>query len=127
MLGKLLGVATVGSALASVGLLHRFLSNIVTIVILSIVSGFMLSVLITGGFYLAYLGLVHYGLDPCVAGITVGIMIFLVTAALVIFVIARLRQMRDLMHSSSHSHGADLLDMGNVVIAFIEGFLNHKK
>lgn len=127
MIGKLLGLATIGSAVASVGLLHRFLSNIAGIIVLSIVSAIMLCVLLAGGFYLAYFCLVHYGLDPYAAGITVGTVLFFVTFMLIILTMTQLQRLRDLTHSGLYSQRTGLPDIGNIANAFIDGFLNHKK
>jgi len=126
MIGKLIGVATVGSTLASVGLLHRFLSGIAKIVILSVISAFMLCALMAGSFYMAYFFLVHYGLDPYAAGITVGIAASLITLALVVLTIIQFRQLHDLTHRSLHPYRAGFPEIGNVAHAFIDGFLNQR-
>lgn len=128
MIGKLLGVATVGSTLASVGLLNRFLLGVTNMVILAIVCAFMLCALLAGGFYMAYLCLVHYGLDPYVAGIALGIVALFVTIALITLTISQIRQMRELLPSRQlHRYASGLSDLGHVADAFIEGFLNPKK
>jgi hypothetical protein len=129
MIVKLLGTATVGSAMAvaSAGLLQRFLSGLASIVILSIVSAFMLCVLLAGGFSMAYVCLVHYGLDPYAAGITVGIAAFFITIALVVATIAQIRQLRGLPHRSLDKYRSHWPDIANVADAFIDGFLNHKE
>jgi hypothetical protein len=126
MIGKLLGVASVGSALASVGLMQRFLSGITKVVILAVVSAFMLCALLAGGFTMAYFCLVHYGLDQFAAGIAVGIVAFFITAALVTLTIVQLRQLRDLTQHILHPYRIDLPDIGNVANAFIDGLLNRR-
>jgi len=127
MIDKLLGAATAGSTLAGVGLLHRFLSGIASIVILSIVSAFMLCALLAVSFCMAYLSLVHYGLDPYAAGIAVGIAAFCITLALVAASMQKLRQLGSLSHPILQRYGTNWPDIGKIADAFIDGLLNHKK
>jgi len=127
MLSKILGAATVGSALASVGLLQRFLSGIATLVILSVISAFMICALLAGGFYMAYHWLVLYGLDAYAAGMTIGIIVFLITAGLVALTMSQICRLRELPYHNLSPYGHSLPDVGHVVSAFIDGFLNHKK
>ena len=127
MLSKILGAATVGSALASVGLLHRFLSGIASIVMLSVVGAFMICVLLASGFYMAYSSLVFYGLDPYVAGITMAAIAFFITVILVALMIGQIHRLRELPYHHLSPNGAGLPDVSHIVGAFVDGFLNHKK
>jgi len=127
MIGKLLSVATVGSTLAGVGLIHRFLSDIAGIIILAIVSAFMFCILLAGGISVAYFCLVHYGLDPYAAGITMGIVAFFITISFVTLTVHKLNQLRDLTHRSLNPAKLGLFDISNVTHAFIDGFLNHTR
>lgn len=127
MLSKFLGFATVGSALASVGLLHRFLSGMATIVILSVVSAFMCCVLLASGMYMAYSSLVFYGLDPYVAGITMAAIVFAITVILAALLIEQIRRLRELPYHHLNAGVAGLPDLSHIAGAFVDGFLNPKK
>ena len=127
MLGKLLGVATVGSTLASVELIHRFLSGITKIIVLAIVSAFMLCALVISAFIVFYFSLVHYGLDPYVAVITIGAVAVFITTTLVLVTIDQTRQLRDLPHFSLCNFKNDLPDIGHIIRAFIDGLLSPRK
>jgi uncharacterized membrane protein YczE len=127
MIGKLLGIATVGSTLAGVSLVHRFLFDAVGIIILTIITAFMFCILLAGGFCIAYFGLVHYGLDPYVAGMTVGLVAFIITAVLIMLTANKLNQLRDLTHHSLNPAKLGLLEVSNAALAFVDGFLSPLK
>ena len=127
MISNLLGVASVGSVLASANIMHRFLLSMAKIMVLAIVCAFMLCALMVGVFVMLYFSLVHYGLDPAVVAIALGAVALLLTVALVAATTHQLRRFRDYSaYSSSKSHGA-LPGLGSIVNAFIDGFLNSKK
>ena len=127
MLGKILSVATVGSALANQGLLHRCFFSAINVLVLAIVSAFMLCMLLIGSLALAYLGLIHYGVDPSSAGIVLGLLVLSITLILMAIAYNQMQKIRKLSHQSLLSVGSDLPDVGNIVMAFIDGFLNNKK
>ncbi|MDP9128053.1 MAG: hypothetical protein M3N08_07335 [Pseudomonadota bacterium] len=127
MLGKLLRLATVGSSFASVGLLHRLLSGLATVVVLALATAFMVCVLLIGGFYLGYLGLVHYGLDPIVAGVAIGGVACLVTIGLILALVAQLKKMKSLSHPNSFIPHVALPTATGIVHAFFDGLLSPRK
>jgi hypothetical protein len=127
MIGKLLGAASVGSTLAGIGLLHRFLSDVASIIFLAIVSAFMLCAVLTGCIYMVYLYLVRSGLDPYAAGVTIGIVALLVATLFVVLTIGQIRQLRELPYRGLHRYKSGLSDVGHVADAFIDGFLNPRK
>jgi len=124
-ISKLLGVATLGSTLASVALLRRFLSGVTSVVALVIVTAIMGCVLLLGALGAAYLGLVHYGLDPYVAALTVAAFMFLVVATLMGFTIIRLRHLRELPYHDLHPEIPNLSRISDIANAFMDGLLNH--
>ena len=127
MLGKLLGLVTVGGTLASVGVMHRFLLSMVNIIILAIASAFMACALLASMFYTAYFCLVRYGVPAYDAGIMLSATALLITTVLTVMTIWKLRQLRDLSCHGLHKDGEGLPDIGKVAVAFLEGFLNPKK
>ena len=127
MLGKLLGIATVGSTLASVGLMHRLLVATAQIMVLVIASAFMLCASLLALFYIIYLGLLQCGVPPDVAAITLGVAALLVTAALVMLTLEQLRQLRVFQQRQMLGAGNAWPEVGNIAMAFVDGFLNHKK
>lgn len=127
MISNLLGVASVGSALASAGIMHRFLLSMAKIMVLAIVCAFMLCALMVGVFVLLYFGLVHYGLDPTAVAMALGAVAFLLTVALAAATTYQLRRFRDHSAYSSSKSKSALPDLGSIVNAFIDGFLRSKK
>jgi magnesium-transporting ATPase (P-type) len=124
MIGKLLGAATVGGTLASVGLLHRFLVASAQIMILVIVSAFMLCASLLCAFAIFYFCLVQFGTTPYVALIILGVTALLVTIACVALTLDQFRQLRSFHHRHLHGHGNNIPDIANIAAAFIDGFLN---
>jgi len=95
--------------------------------VLAVVSAFMFCALLSGVFYMIYVYLVHYGLDPYVAGITLGAVALFVTIALVAVTVDQLRQLRDLSHFSFAQIQKRLAECWNIAGAFIDGFLDPRK
>lgn len=127
MISNLLGVASVGSVLASANIMHRFLSSMAKIMVLAIVCAFMLCALMVGVFVVLYFGLVHYGFDPAAVAMALGALALLLTITLAAATTHQLRRFRDhSAYSSSQSRG-DWPDLGGIANAFIDGFLNSKK
>ncbi len=127
MLGKLLGLATVGGTLASVGVMHRLLLSMVNIIIMAIAGAFMACALLASMFYTAYFCLVRYGVPSYDAGFMLSATALLITSVLTVIILWKLRQLRDLSRYGLHKDGEGLPDIGKVAIAFLEGFLNPKK
>jgi hypothetical protein len=127
MIGKLIGVATAGSTLAGVTLLRRLLYDGANIIMLAVVSAFMFSLMVLGVFVTAYACLVHYGLDPFVSGVTVGVVAFFVTIILFTLTVHKLNQLRDLTHKCLNTSKLGALDINGLTHSFIDGFLNSRK
>jgi len=127
MISNLLGVASVGSTLASASIMHRFLSSMAKIMVLAIVCAFMLCALMVGVFVALYFGLVHYGLDPVTVGIALGIAALLLTVSLAAATTHQLRRFRDHSAFSLPRSRSDWPDLGNIANAFIDGFLGSKR
>lgn len=120
---KILGLVATGSVIANAASTHRITSGLVDILVLTLVGSLIASVLIVGAFLVVYLGLVHFGLNSYVAGLTVAILMF--ASMGIIFLIVALR-MRRLRETSSRRFRHELLrisPMINVVEAFMEGLL----
>lgn len=127
MINKLLGVASVGSILASANIMHRFLSSMAKIMVLAIVCGFMLCALIVGFFAVLYFSLVHYGLDPTAAAMGLGATALLLTVTLMAAITHQLRRFGDHSAYSMPKSRSDWPDLGNIANAFLDGFLSNKK
>ena len=93
MFGKLIGLLSIGSSVANVALVRRFLEGIVGAIALTILSAIMAGALLVGGLYGLYMGLTRHGLDPDAALITMGAISVLLTATLVGLALTRLRQL----------------------------------
>ena len=116
MISRILGLATAGGALADTGLLYRFLSNVATAVMLAIVGSFMLCAFMTAAFACAYMALVHYGLDPFVAAVMLGLVACFMAVLIAIYAVMRMRAL-------SSPPRASAFDISTIADAFIDGFL----
>ncbi len=127
MFEKLLSLATVGSSIASVGLLHRFLLRMTNILILAVISAFTVCALIASLFYLMYVALVHYGCGPTEAVIVVGCVQLIIA---LIFVGVTLKMLKSLSNPSASPHPSGktiVSDVSTIIEAFLDGFVNPKK
>ena len=126
MLGKLLGVATVGSTLMGVGLLHRFLVAAAQLMILVIISSFMLCASLASIFCIIYFCMMQFGIAPQVAGIILGVVALLTTAVLVALMLDQLQKLRSFYPRQAAVNAGSLPDIGHIAMAFIDGFLDKK-
>jgi hypothetical protein len=125
MISKLMGLASIGSSVANVALLQRFLEGIIGIIALTIVSAMMAGMLVVSGFYAAYVGLMHYGLDPDAAGVTIILLACIATLSLIGWVVWQLRNLRELpRHALPHGLPPVMARATDMAQAFIEGFLH---
>jgi len=127
MIGKILGMMTIGRSLVSVGLLRRFLRIFTNLLILAIVSAFMLCILLASFLYAIYLGLIQYGIAPHLAGAMMIMVVVMATVVLVALSLFQLRQLRDLSQGSLSPSKSHIPDIGCIAEAFIDGFLHSKK
>lgn len=123
---KLLGIAGMGSTIANISLLKRFLSGIAVVIALTAISSTMMGMLLIAGFYALYLSLVHHGLDPSIAALTVGGGALLIVIVLGIFAVIRWYELRDMprllyMEAPIINRAHKLAD------AFINGLLSERK
>jgi len=123
-MNKLLGIATIGNTLASIMLLHRFLSGLTDVVALAIVSAFIFCMFLAAGFCAGYFGLVHYGFTPYAAAVLVAVSIFLLATIFAVLTFIRLRQLRDLHRHDLQRDTPGLSRISSTAHAFMEGFLN---
>jgi ABC-type multidrug transport system fused ATPase/permease subunit len=127
MIGKILEMMTAGSALASVGALHRFMSSIVSIVILTLLTAFLLCVLIGTSIAMGYLALVHFGLDPFAAAMVIGLIAFLIASTAIGVIIAKIQKLRNLSSTPVASMKTGVVELSDMLDAFVDGFLNPHK
>lgn len=127
MLGKIFGVATVGTTLAGIGLLHRLLFTLAQIMILVIVSAFLSCASLISLLYIIYFCMLQFGLAANLAGVLTGLMAILVTVLVVAFTFDRFRQLQSFQYRSPHNDNNSWHDVGHIAVAFIDGFLNKKK
>ena len=127
MLEKLLGLAMLGSSLANVTLLHRFLSRVVVVVALTIISALFTGVLFLAALYGVYYALTYYGLAPQAAVSLIAIFVVLVTALLIAVMANQLQKIREIPHSLPSSGLPSFSQLGGITEAFIDGLLYHPR
>lgn len=122
---KLLGLAGVGSTIANISLLRRFLSGVAVVIALTAISSTMAGMLLIAGFYALYLSLIHHGLDPTIAAVTIGGVALIIVIVLAVMAVMRWYQLRDmprLLHVES-----PLIDQASKLAeAFISGLLTER-
>jgi len=121
-LDKLLGIVGMGSTIANATLLRKFLTNVMLVMVLTAISGTMAGMILIAGFYGLYLGLVHYGVDPSTAALSIGGLTLIITIGLASLAVLRFRHLRDIPGVMS-LNGPIMSRVGEVADAFIDGLL----
>jgi membrane protein implicated in regulation of membrane protease activity len=132
MIDKILGAVTVGGTLANVTLnanmLQRFLESVALVVVTAIAGSILGCVLLLGGFYALYAGMVGAGLPAPAAALIVALLMFAATAALIIAMLSRLRQLHQKAPTASgfRRHLPLLGRLGTVADAFLDGMARRR-
>jgi len=127
MLGKFLAAAAGLGAVANVAHVQRFLADIMSVFLLMAVCFFMLCGLAASILALLYFYMIHIGVDPYAASMTIGFLACLTTGTLAIIAIRRLRQMRTLPAAPALAIAPRAPDIGKVFFAFIDGFMRPRR
>jgi peptidoglycan/LPS O-acetylase OafA/YrhL len=127
MLGKLLGLAAVGSAFAGIPPLHRILSSILILLFLMAVTAFMLCAVVVGGFVILYFCMLHHGVDAYTAEMILGFAACLVAGTLAALTWARLQRLQGLLSPNILKRASGVSGISTLAFAFIDGFLNPEK
>ena len=123
MIGKLMGLASLGSGLANIRLLQRFLSGVATVIALTIVSAILVGMLVASTFIGIFFLLTHFGLDPTAAAILVIVAVLLLIGLLVNLTLLRIRELRDIPNNAFNFEVPSVAKVVTVVESFIEGFI----
>jgi len=118
---KILGIVGVGSTIANISLLKRFLSGVTVVIALTAISSTLAGMLMILGFYGLYLSLLHYGLQPQAAMVTVSGIATLITVALGGLAVLRWRQLRDMPNLMQESPVIN--QISKIAHAFVDGLL----
>ena len=121
-MNKLMDLASIGSMLANVTLLRRFLTDVTGVIALTVLSALMGSLLVAASLCGIYIGLTHYGLDPVAGLFTVIALAFLLTAGLALATVRRVRMMREFSyHGLPQDVAPPISRLGSIANAFFEG------
>lgn len=123
-LQKLLAIAGVVRSVYGRFVIQHLLSQAVIVIGLSIVSAILVSVLLIGGFVVAYHALLNHGLTVEQAALAVAGLITLLTALSISQTFRAVRRMRNMPHNMVSNKSPISLRAGEVVDSFLEGFLN---
>ena len=94
--------------------------------ILVVISSFMLCASLVSLFYMFYFCLIQSGVDAQLSGFIVGASVITGTAIMIGITVSQLRQLRSLSNNFLHGQEGRLPDIGNLALAFIDGFINRK-
>jgi uncharacterized membrane protein YfcA len=125
MLGKLLGIMTIGKAMTDRKKLRTFIFELAIGASLTVLSGLMLGALMIGGFFLLYQVLLAYGMLPNAAMVAVGTLAVLITAGLVATTVYWFRRVFDKPNPLSDASSPIASGISGLLNAFMEGFLTH--
>ena len=91
---KLLAVISIGQRAYGRWLFQRLLPSIILMLGLTIIIAIMISAILVGGLYTAYGILLHYGVEPNMAMLTIALSSIITIIILVVIVFLGLRYMR---------------------------------
>ncbi len=123
-MNKLYTLLSIGQSLHGKWVLGRLISHILMIIGLALVSAIMCGGLALGCFYAFDLTLQHYGVEPYAALLIVLGTVFLFTLALILFTMLYVKRLRETPHRLMEKKSPLIAHAGEVVDAFIDGFLN---
>jgi peptidoglycan/LPS O-acetylase OafA/YrhL len=124
MIGKLLGAAAMHRTFTSGhSLFKEILYTIAMFVLLSVIAGMVVGALFIAAFYAAYLGLLHFGLDPQAAQITITAIAALVVCVLVAGIYEQLHKLHDAPKQLLHLQSPIGTRVNSLVDAFIDGLM----
>lgn len=122
----LLGTLSLSRSYADVPVIRKMLSGITMMIALTIVSGIMISALIVGGLYAAYLVQVYYGMQPVAAFVITGVLAVIIT---MIFVSATIMHSRNLAEMPKHLFKTEsplTYRASGIANAFLDGLLTRE-
>jgi len=94
MLGKILGIASIGEALMGISLTKKFVSGFILVLALTIVAAILAGALVIFGLYECHLALIHHGFDSDMAALMTGAAGLLVLLAIIAVIMRKLKLMR---------------------------------
>ncbi len=125
MLDTLLGLAGVGTTIANVSLVRRFLSGIALVVALTAAGGVMTGIFMAAMLYALYLSLVRHGLDPVIAAVMIGGFALVIIALLGTFAAMRWYQLREIPNLL-YPEKPFFARAGKIADAFMNGFIGDR-
>lgn len=126
-LSRLLGITSVGVSIAKARLVHRFIGDVARIITLAIATGLVAGALLIGGFFVAYQGFVHYGLEPLPAQIFIGLLALATVLALLLTTSSRLRRLRGIPEQIVHTEFPFSRHLNTLADSFMDGLMNSPK
>ena len=124
---RLLGIAAVGASIAKARLVQRFVNDLANVITLAIVTGFMAGALLIGGFYIAYQGLVHYGLEPFAAQVLIAITGTLAVLILLAMTASYLRRLKTIPGQIIHAEFPLSSRLNGLADSFLDGLFGSSR
>jgi hypothetical protein len=123
-LSRLLGITAVGASIAKARLVQRFINDLAGVITLAIATGCMAGALLIGGFYIAYQGLVRYGLDQFAAELLIAAFAAATVILMISRITARLRGMGSIPGNIIQTEFPLANRLNGLVDSFIDGVLS---
>ena len=123
LLGKLLGVIAVQRTLSDTSVFQQFLVGTARLILLSVLTAFMVGILLVGGFYAIHMALVSYGLTADAACIVVACVAALITIMLILFIQAQLHKLQNTLQRLLRQQAPIASRATEIVEAFVQGLM----
>lgn len=126
VLGKVLGLISVGKAFSVTPMYKKFLSGVAAVAALTVISGMMIGTLLVGSLYAAYKGFLYSGMDPQAALIVTAGIAIIVTIVLIATTISYLRSLFDVPKRLLQAESPMASQVGGLADAFFDGLLTRE-
>lgn len=126
MLEKILNLVTVGSSLASAGIVQRHITAALQNLIAWVACILALFVMLVSALIMVYFAMIHYGVDPAVAGMELCALAFALASLVVVLAVFHLRAGKKILQPDLKSEQG-LPDIRTMIVAFMNGFSQAKK
>ena len=122
-LSTLLGITAVGTSIAKARLMQRFVGDITNVITLAIATGLVIGALLIGGFYIAYQGLIRYGLDPFAAQILIAVISAITALVLLSITTSYIKRLKSIPAQLIHGEFPLSSRLNGLADSFLNGLL----
>jgi hypothetical protein len=123
MLGKILGIASIGEALSGLHLARKFVIDVAVVIMLTIIGSMMAGAIAIAGLYESDAVLVRHGLDPDMAALFTGLLALLMLGIIIAVIAFKIHRMQNFPFRIA-GRGLPGSSLQSVVRGFCHGMTN---